>query len=138
MCFVESKRAVLLTRKSVRSKVIAEYQALASSPKSRGVAPRTLQISNMTANKEPNVPNIREGMQRRQMRQMGLRVMAFCNDKGDLWMIDMGMNVYRTGLRREACANTPLDGEWVSHDAAGKPMNALRLLIAMLDLEGKR
>jgi hypothetical protein len=131
------QKSVLLTRKSVRAKIIAEYQALAGTPKFRGVAPRTLQIMNMAAEKEPNVPNIREGYNVTDKAD-GLRVMAFCNDKGDLWMVDMGMNIYRTGLRREACANTLLDGEWVTQDSSNKPMNALLLFDCYIGVGGKK
>ncbi len=131
------QKNILLTRKSVRVGVIAEYTKLAGTPKFRGVAPRTLQVKNMTMEREPKVPNIRDGYNVTDKAD-GLRVMAFCNEKGELWMIDMGLNIYRTGLKKEACANTLLDGEWVTQDKAGRPIQQLLLFDIYIGLGGKK
>jgi hypothetical protein len=38
-------------------------------------------------------------------------------------MIDMGMNIYRTGQASPACANSLVDGEWVTADKDGVAIN---------------
>jgi predicted NAD-dependent protein-ADP-ribosyltransferase YbiA (DUF1768 family) len=131
------QKNILLTRKSVRVGVIAEYNKLAATPKFRGVAPRTLQVKNMTMEREPKVPNIRDGYNVTDKAD-GLRVMAFCDEKGELWMIDMGLNIYRTGLKKVACANTLLDGEWVTQDKTGRPIQQLLLFDIYIGLGGKK
>jgi hypothetical protein len=131
------QKNILLIRKSVRSSVISEYTKLAGTPRFRGVAPRTLQVKNMTLEREPKVPNIRDGYNVTDKAD-GLRVMAFCDEKGELWMIDMGLNVYRTGLKKVACANTLLDGEWVTQDKAGRPIQQLLFFDIYVGLGGKK
>lgn len=131
------QKNILLLRKSVRARVIAEYTSLAGTPKFRGVAPRTLQVKNMTFQREPKVPNIRDGYNVTDKAD-GLRVMPFCDEKGELWMIDMGLNVYRTGLKKVACANTLLDGEWVTKDVTGSPIQQLLLFDIYYGLGGKK
>lgn len=131
------QKNILLLRKSIRARVLSEYTSLAGTPKFRGVAPRTLQVRNMKLEREPRIPNIRDGYNVTDKAD-GLRVMPFCDEKGQLWLIDMGLNVYRTGLRRQACANTLLDGEWVSKDVAGKPIQQLLLFDIYFALGGKK
>jgi hypothetical protein len=130
------QKNILLLRKSVRAKVIAEYTSIAGTPKFRGVAPRTLQVKNMKLEREPKVPNIRDGYNVTDKAD-GLRVMPFCDEKGELWLIDMGLNVYKTGLKKVACANTLLDGEWVTKDKAGRPIQQLLLFDIYIGLGGK-
>ena len=122
-CFIrgigEILRAIqkntLLIRKSIRAKVITQYTAMNGSDRFRGVAPITLERANMVDEIDSGVPNIRKGYNVTDKAD-GLRCLGFCNDKGEFFMIDMGMNVYRTGLRNKKCANSLLDGEWVTKD----------------------
>ena len=48
----------------------------------------------------------------------GLRCMGFVNGTGELYLIDMSMRVYRTGLKNTACANSLVDGEWIQRGKA--------------------
>ena len=131
------QKNTLLIRKSVKDKVLREYSSLTKMPGFRGVAPKTLQVKNMAVEREPNVPNIRDGYNVTDKAD-GLRVMGFCNEKGELFMIDMGMNVYRTGLKKEACANSLLDGEWVTKDSKGKAIQHLLFFDIYYGLGGKK
>lgn len=136
------QKNTLLTRKTIKAKVINDYMRLAglgTQRKFRGVAPKTLQLANMQKVPEPNVPNLRgEGGYNVTDKADGLRVHAFCTDEGDLWLIDMGLNVYRTGFRRVACANTLLDGEWVTKSKDGTAIQHLLLFDVYIGLGGKK
>jgi SAM-dependent methyltransferase len=44
----------------------------------------------------------------------GLRILGYFNGKGELFLIDAGMNIYKTGLMNKACYDSLLDGEWVT------------------------
>lgn len=116
----------LLLRKTVKNRVLDSYKQLTGTDAFRGVSPVTLEVENMRAPPEDGVPNIRTGYNVTDKAD-GLRVLAFCDRKGELYMIDMGMNVYRTGLQREPCAGSLLDGEWVTKDAKGQAISQLLL-----------
>jgi hypothetical protein len=126
------QKNTLLIRKSVRTDVLRQYQALVRSDRFRGVPPVTLERKNMAALDEDSVeiqdktPNIRFGYNVTDKAD-GLRVMPFVDTEGNLYMIDMGLNVYRTGLRNGACRGSLLDGEWVTQTRNGKPVNLLLL-----------
>lgn len=116
------QKNTLLLRKSVRDRVLAEYTELNGGDRFRGVAPVTLEKVNMGAEVEEGRPNIRTGYNVTDKAD-GLRTLGFCDRRGELFLIDMGMNVYRTGLRVEACAHTLMDGEWVTRSKDGKAIN---------------
>lgn len=116
----------VLIRKSVKERVLTGYKQLTGSHRFRGVAPVTLEVKNMTSLIEDRVPNIRKGYNVTDKAD-GLRVLGFVDRKGELFMIDMSMNVYRTGLVKEACANSLVDGEWVTNDKEGKGISQLML-----------
>lgn len=123
------KNSVLI-RKSIKKQVLDSYrQCMNIQPNDknqfRGVSPVTLNIENMSSDILKNVANIRNGYNVTDKAD-GLRVLAYCNEKGELYMIDMAMNVYRSGLRQEACKNSVLDGEWVTMD---KNNNAIQQLL---------
>lgn len=120
------QRNSILMRKSVRTRVLAAYQNLVGSDLFRGVAPVTLETENMSSIIEDGVPNIRTGYNVTDKAD-GLRVLAFCDRKGELFMIDMAMNIYRTGLSRPACAESLLDGEWITKDKHGNGISQLLL-----------
>lgn len=120
------QKNTLLIRKSVQEKVLGAYSTLVGGNRFRGVAPITLQLQNMTAQREAGVPNIRDGFNVTDKAD-GLRVMGFCDSKGELFLIDMSLTVYRTGLRKEACKNSLLDGEWVTMTKENKPVQMLCL-----------
>jgi hypothetical protein len=129
-CFIrgigEILRAIqkntLLIRKSIRDRVLAGYAALNGAPSFRGPAPRALHRKNMISTITEGEPNIRTGYNVTDKAD-GLRCLGYCNDKGELFLIDMGMTVFRTGLRNTGCANSLVDGEWVTADKEGKAIN---------------
>ncbi len=111
----------ILTRKKVKEDVLKAYKELVGTPRFRGVAPVTIQVENMTMTIDPDIPNIRDNYNVTDKAD-GLRVHGFTNDKGELFMIDMAMNVYRTGYVKASCRNALLDGEYVTKDKHGKPL----------------
>lgn len=127
----------LLIRKSVKKQVLEEYQQFVKTSKFRGNCPRTLQIRNLKDEREPKTFNIRDGYNVTDKAD-GLRVMGYCNEDGELFLIDMARNVYRTALKREGCAKTLVDGELVTEDKDGNPMYQLLLFDIFYGLGGIR
>ena len=133
-CFIrgigEILRAIqkntLLIRKTIRESVVADYYTLVGSKKFIGVAPVTLEKDNFRSTPVPGQPNIRNNYNVTDKAD-GLRCMGFCDEKGELFMIDMGLNIYRTGQASIACANSLVDGEWVTADKEGVAINHLLL-----------
>ena len=112
----------LLIRASVAERVRSDYRALTGTdkfrdPVFRGVGPVTLQVKNMTKDIQEEIPNIRTGYNVTDKAD-GLRAMGMVDASGELFLLDQSLNVYRTGLQNVACANSMVDGEWVtmSHD----------------------
>jgi hypothetical protein len=116
------QRNTLLIRNSVINAVRGEYQTITGSDKFRGVNPVTLKVDNMTEEVEQDVNNIRSGYNVTDKAD-GLRAMGFVNKEGELFLIDMSLNVYRTGLRNKKCAESIVDGEWVTISKEGKSIN---------------
>jgi hypothetical protein len=120
------QRNSILIRKSKAQSVLEEYAAVVGTPVFRGVSPKTLEFKNMTSVIEDKIPNIRQGYNVTDKAD-GLRVHAFCNSTGELYLIDMSMTVYKTGLSNPACAKSLLDGEWVTRDNDNKQVHLLLL-----------
>jgi SAM-dependent methyltransferase len=122
----EVQRAIqkntLLIRNSVINAVRNEYQVMTGSEKFRGVNPVTLKTRNITEEIDPDVVNIRSGYNVTDKAD-GLRAMGFVNKTGELFLIDMSLNVYRTGLRNKKCAESLVDGEWVTISKDGNSVN---------------
>lgn len=120
----------LLIRKSVKEEVLREYTAFTGTDRFRGNAPNTMLKENMLPLDEitAEVPNIRRGYNVTDKAD-GLRTHAFVTESGELFLIDMGMNVYRTGLiaLRSECRRCLLDGEYVTEDKHGNAVNMLLL-----------
>jgi hypothetical protein len=116
------QRNTLLIRNSVINAVRTEYQTITGSDKFRGVNPVTLKVDNMTEEIDPDVSNIRTGYNVTDKAD-GLRAMGFVNKEGELFLIDMSINVYRTGLKNKKCAESIVDGEWVTISKEGKAIN---------------
>jgi len=121
----------LLMRKSKIRAVIDAYQALTRTERFRGVAPITMILDNMRKDRVPRVPNIRDGYNVTDKAD-GSRMMAFTTGKGELYMIDMTFNVYKTGLVEEPLKNCLLDGEYVTRDIEGNPIMQLILFDAYI------
>ena len=109
----------ILIRRSIKDKILKEYTALTGDESFRGVQPVTLEMENFKEEIAENTPNIRTGYNVTEKAD-GLRCMGFCDSDGELFLIDNGMNVYRTGLKKSKCKNTLLDGEWVTKDKNGQ------------------
>lgn len=116
----------LIMRRRYKERALAGYKQLVGADTFRGVAPVTLEKENMTSSIDEKIPNIRSGYNVTDKAD-GLRVMAYVDRRGELFMIDMGMNVYRTGLKNEACRDSLLDGEWVTKDNDSNGINQLML-----------
>lgn len=120
----------ILIRNSARSEILRQYRNLIKSDRFRGVPPVTLEKQNIISTRpgdledDDKIPNIR-GDYNVTDKADGLRVMPFVDKDGDLYMLDMGLNVYRTGLRNGACKNSLLDAEWVTMDKEGRAINLL-------------
>ena len=102
------QRNSIIIRKSMKVRALSGYKQLTGTEEFRGVAPVTLEVDNMSATIDEGVPNIRTGYNVTDKAD-GLRVHAYVDRRGELFMIDMSMNVYRTGLVKEACASSLLD-----------------------------
>jgi hypothetical protein len=106
------KNSVLI-RKSQKEKALNGYFNLVGTKEFRGVKPRTLEMKNFVAKKIPHTPNIREGYNVTDKAD-GLRVLGYCDERGELFLIDKALNLYRTGLVNEKCRNSLVDGEWIT------------------------
>lgn len=131
------QKSSLLIRNSVKKQVLDEYQQFVKTSKFRGNCPRTLQIRNMKEEREPKTFNLRDGYNVTDKAD-GLRVMGYCNEDGELFLIDMARNVYRTALKREACAKTLVDAELIMEDKHGNPIYQLLVFDIFYALGGLR
>jgi hypothetical protein len=86
--------------------------------------------------REDKVPNIRDSYNVTDKAD-GLRMMGFVDAEGELFMIDMSLNIYRTGLKRIACAKSLVDGEYVTRTKAGEPISQFLLFDIYYDVDGK-
>jgi len=116
----------LLIRNKVAAKVLEGYKQLAKTDRFRGVAPITMVVQNMRKERVEREANIRDGYNVTDKAD-GLRMMAYTDERGELFMIDMSMNVYKTGLMKDSCANALLDGEYVTRDKEGNSIHQLML-----------
>lgn len=116
----------ILIRNSMAARVLQGYKDLVKTERFRGVAPITMVIENMQKNRAEKIPNIRDGYNVTDKAD-GLRMMGYVNGKGELFLLDMTLNVYRTGLKRTAVSNSLVDGEYVTRD---KDNNSIQQYIA--------
>jgi hypothetical protein len=116
----------LLIRNSTALKVLEGYKDLVKTDRFRGVAPITMLVENMTKAVKPKTPNIRTGYNVTDKAD-GLRMMGYVDARGELFMIDMSLNIYRTGLVRGALAHSLVDGEFVTSDKEGNPLQQFLL-----------
>jgi predicted NAD-dependent protein-ADP-ribosyltransferase YbiA (DUF1768 family) len=135
------QRNPVLIRNSVKEKVLDAYKTLVGASEEigkrgfRGVQPITLETENIRKIQiNQRIGNIRTGYNVTEKAD-GLRVMGFCDAKGELFMIDMGMNVYRTGLKKAACALTLVDGEWITRNKENEAIQMLMLFDIYVALE---
>ena len=111
----------ILIRKSTAAKVLEGYKELTKTDRFRGVAPITMLVENMLKTPKKGSPNIRSGYNVTDKAD-GLRMMGYVDPAGELFMIDMSLNIYRTGLIRTSCADSLVDGEFVTQDREKNPI----------------
>lgn len=116
----------ILIRKSQQVKVLEGYTALTKTDRFRGVAPITMLVENMRKKATKGAPNIRTGYNVTDKAD-GLRMMGYTDKSGELFMIDMSLNVYRTGLTKPSCESVLVDGEFVTRDRDGNPIQQFLL-----------
>lgn len=116
----------LLIRNSTALKVLEGYKDLVKTDRFRGVAPITMLVENMTKAIKPKIPNIRTSYNVTDKAD-GLRMMGYVDARGELFMIDMSLNIYRTGLVRPSVAHSLVDGEFVTSDKEGHPIQQFLL-----------
>ena len=130
------QKHTFLLRKPVREKILRGYKELTGTDRFRGVAPVTLEMPNFLKDRDEGVPNIRNGYNVTDKAD-GLRVMAFCDTKGELFMIDMTLNVYKTGLTNPACRQSLLDCEWITQTSDGRAVSQLLFFDIYIDVDKK-
>ena len=130
------QKHTFLMRKSVRDRVLRGYKDLTGTDRFRGVAPVTMEMPNFLKDRDDGVPNIRNGYNVTDKAD-GLRVMAFCDTKGELFMIDMTLNVYKTGLTNQACRLSLLDAEWITQTKDGRAVSQLLFFDIYIDVDKK-
>lgn len=130
------QKNTFLLRKSVKDKALRGYRELTGLDKFRGVAPITLEMEGFSKEREAEKANIRDGYNVTDKAD-GLRVMGFCDGKGELFLFDMALNVYRTCLVNPACRYSLLDGEWISQSKMNTPLYQLLLFDIYIDVDKK-
>lgn len=115
------KNSILIT-KSKKEKVLQEYESLTKANRFLGCSPVTLEQPNFSEVIDDAVPNIRTGYNVTDKAD-GLRCLGFTDSDGEFYLIDMGMNVYRTGLSCIENRESIIDGEWVTKTSKKQPMN---------------
>lgn len=116
----------ILIRKSQATKVLEGYKELTKTDRFRGVAPITMLVENMRKKVTKGAPNVRTGYNVTDKAD-GLRMMGYVDKAGELFMIDMSLNVYRTGLMKGTCEGILVDGEFVTKDRDGHPIQQFLL-----------
>jgi hypothetical protein len=111
----------LLIRKSKADTVMKGYTALSGSNRFRGVAPITMTLENIVKKPVEGAANIRTGYNVTDKAD-GLRMMGYVDNNGELFLIDMSMHVYRTGLRKDSLKDSLVDGEYVTQDLDKNPI----------------
>jgi hypothetical protein len=129
------QKNTLLVRKTTKESILADYAKLNGSRKFRGPTPVTLEIDNMRAEAVAGSVNIRSGYNVTDKAD-GLRCLGFCDEKGELFLLDMGLGVYRTGQASLTCANSLVDGEWVTTDRYDAAINYF-LIFDIIKFGGK-
>ena len=128
------QKHTFLMRKSVKDRVIRGYRDLVGSDRFRGVAPVTIEMRNFVKDRDEGTPNIRDGYNVTDKAD-GLRVMGYCDSKGELFMIDMTFNIYKTGLTNQACRSSLVDCEWITQTKDNRAVQQLLLFDIYYDTD---
>jgi hypothetical protein len=124
----------VLIRNTVKDKALEAYKDIAKTDRFRGVQPVTLELHNMSKEIGED-PNIRVNYNVTDKAD-GLRVMAFTNAEGELFMIDMAMNIYKTGYKKSECKLSLLDGEYITKNKKGEAIQSLLFFDIYVDTNG--
>lgn len=123
------QRSYVLVRNSVKA-LVREQLAAQTGVKAGfpGVQPITLLREHMSTEQSPDTSNIRFGDYNVTDKADGQRCFLLAARDGRLYMIDRNLNVYGTGRRLEEASAVEwggciVDGEWVTTDAADKPVS---------------
>ncbi len=119
-----------LIRNSVKSKVLDGYKKLTGTEDFRGASTLTLKLEHvgpLMKGETKQKGKIRNENIRYDYnvtdKADGLRALGYVDNNGELYLIDMAMNVIRTGLRKEKLRNSLVDGEWITEDHRGNFVN---------------
>lgn len=120
----------LLIRNSIKSKVLEGYKKLTGTEDFRGASTLTLKLEHigpLVKGAEKQKGKIRNENIRYDYnvtdKADGLRALGYVDNSGELYLIDMAMNVIRTGLQKEKLRNSLVDGEWITEDHQGNFVN---------------
>ncbi len=129
------QKSPVLIRQTTKDAVIEEYKELLGQSEGkalfRGNPPKTLLYKNILPLDQQDDEGAKEGKVSLYEgynvtdKADGLRVLVFCTKSGELFLIDMSMEVYRTGLQNETCRNCLLDAEWVTMNKQNKAIQQL-------------
>jgi SAM-dependent methyltransferase len=123
------KNVFLITKPEAES-VLRDYTALNKNGSFRGVQPITMEVKHMVSLDEaaldPDLANVRKNYNVTDKAD-GLRVLAYCNSRGELFLIDGGLMVYKTGLLNASCHDCLLDGEWVTRSITNRAISHVLL-----------
>ena len=124
------QKSPVLIRQSTKKEVLDKYTDLLKYPKPmfRGNPPKTLLYQNILPadmqDEKGDKITLYDGYNVTDKAD-GLRVLAFTDETGELFLIDMSLQVYRTGLRKEICRDCLLDAEWVTQSKDDKAIQTL-------------
>ena len=109
------QKSTILISNTQKKKALDSYKLMVQTDRFLGSALVTLEQRNFVKEYDDKSPNIRKGYNVTDKAD-GLRCLAYCDKRGELFLIDMTLNVYRTGLAQEACRESLIDGELVTRN----------------------
>lgn len=111
------QRSFVLVRKSIAKNIIVFMAAAIGTRIGNfpGPLPSTLELANISIDKDPSAENIRFGDYNVTDKADGLRCLLIVANTGKIYLMDSGKNIYGTGLyvNDSTLIGTVLDGEWV-------------------------
>jgi hypothetical protein len=129
------QKSPVLIRQPIKERVLEDYKELLGQSDGRalfrGNPPKTLLYKNILPLDEQEDEGSKDGKvslydgYNVTDKADGLRVLVYCDKSGELFLIDMSMEVYRTGLRNETCRDSLLDAEWVTMNKQNQPIQQL-------------
>lgn len=107
------QKSTILISKTQKKKTLDSYKLMVQTDRFLGCSLVTLEQRNFIKDYDDKTYNIRKGYNVTDKAD-GLRCLAYCDKKGELFLIDMTLNVYRTGISQETCRESLVDGEFVT------------------------